>query len=74
MKDKLGREFEVGQSVVFGEGGSMTLLLGKILKISPKTVTIACEKPALVWRNGAYHTEGTYTEEYRRTPDNVVIL
>ena len=74
MKDKLGKELEVGQSVVFGEGGSMTLLLGKVLKINAKTVTIACEKPARRWLNGSYQQVGVYVDEYRRTPDNVVIL
>jgi hypothetical protein len=39
-QDITGKEIQAGHEVVFGMGQSMTLLLGLVVKINPKTVTI----------------------------------
>lgn len=64
MKDLLGRELNVGDMVVFGSAGSMTLRRGKVIKVNNKTVNITHEE----YSNGSYST----AVESRRNFEDVV--
>ena len=64
MKDLLGRELKIGDMVVFGSAGSMTLRTGKVIKINNKTVNIAHEE----YSNRSYST----AVESRRNFEDVV--
>jgi len=64
MKDILGNELSVGDTVVFGSAGSMCLRKGEVVKINPKTVIIKHEE----YYNGSYST----IQESRRNFEDVV--
>ena len=64
MKDILGNVLAIGDSVVFGSAGSMCLRIGKIVKISTKTVSIEHEE----YSNGSY----SRIKESRRNFEDVV--
>ena len=68
--DIMNQPINVGDTVVFGMGGSMTLLKGIIKKINKKTVTIQQTKVFVDWEG-----KTTYFEiEYLRSFDNVVVI
>lgn len=69
--DKLGNEIKVGDKVVFGMGQSMTLLIGEVIKINDKTVTILRK-----WKQQrmGYKEMFECQDEYRRLFDNVVVV
>lgn len=68
--DIMHQPINVGDTVVFGMGGSMTLLKGIIKKINKKTVTIQQTKVFVDWEG-----KTTYFEiEYLRSFDNVVVI
>lgn len=68
--DIMDQPINTGDCVVFGMGGSMTLLTGIVKKINKKTVTIQ--------GTGTYISmDGTVTtveRNYQRTFDNVVVV
>ena len=68
--DIMNQPINTGDCVVFGMGGSMTLLKGIIKKINKKTVTIQQTKVFVDWEG-----KTTYFEiEYLRSFDNVVVI
>jgi hypothetical protein len=66
MKDILGTPILLNQKVVFGSAGSMSLRVGTIVKVCPKTVIIKHEE----YNNGSYST----IVESRRNFDDVVVI
>ena len=68
--DIMNQPINVGDTVVFGMGGSMTLLQGIVKKINKKTVNIQQTEVFVDWEG-----ETTYFErEYLRSFDNVVVI
>ena len=69
--DIMNQPINVGDTVVFGMGGSMTLLKGIVKKINKKTVTIE-----VVRKCRDYYTQEIIYREtsYQRTFDNVVVI
>lgn len=65
-QDKLLRTINLNDGVVFGKAGSMTLHIGKVIKINAKTVLIEHEEYA----NGSYST----ITESRRSFEDVVVI
>lgn len=68
--DIMNQPINTGDCVVFGMGGSMTLLKGIVKKINKKTVTIQHTE---TFRN----CEGkffAFEKEYQRAFDNVVVI
>ncbi len=65
MKDFLGKELEVGDSVIYIEPGYKNLTKGKILKITDKRVRITDYHD----RNGIKNRDNTVI----RRPEDVVI-
>lgn len=63
--DSVGQAIQVGDTVVFGQAGSMRLFKGVVSKINDKTVTIEHEEYA----NGSYST----IKESRRAFADVVV-
>lgn len=69
--DIMNQPINVGDTVVFGMGGSMTLLKGIVKKINKKTVTIE-----VVREYRDYYTQEIIYRRtsYQRTFDNVVVI
>lgn len=68
--DIMNQPINTGDCVVFGMGGSMTLLKGIVKKINKKTVTIQRTEVFVNWEG-----KTTYFErEYQRAFDNVVVI
>lgn len=64
MKDILGNELALGDTVVFGKAQTMCLHKGKVIKINAKTVIIEHEE----YSNGSY----SRIAESRRNFEDVV--
>lgn len=69
--DIMNQPINAGDCVVFGMGGSMTLLKGIVKKINKKTVTIE-----VVREYRDYYTQEIIYRRtsYQRTFDNVVVI
>lgn len=69
--DIMNQPINTGDCVVFGMGGSMTLLKGIVKKINKKTVTIE-----VVREYRDYYTQEIIYRRtsYQRTFDNVVVI
>ena len=68
--DILNQPINTGDCVVFGMGGSMTLLKGIVKKINKKTVTIQRAETYRNWEGKFL----TFEKEYQRAFDNVVVI
>ena len=68
--DIMNQPINTGDCVVFGMGGSMTLLKGIIKKINKKTVTIQRTEVFVDWQGREMISES----EYLRSFDNVVVI
>lgn len=68
--DIMNQPINVGDTVVFGMGGSMTLLKGIVKKINKKTVTIQRTEVFVDWQGREMISES----EYLRSFDNVVVI
>lgn len=64
MKDLFNNEIEVGATVAYGKGQSKTLLLGKVTKLNPKTVSI----------DGAELNYDKTPKRITRAPREVVVM
>jgi len=68
--DIMNQPINTGDCVVFGMGGSMTLLKGIVKKINKKTVTIQRAETFRNWEGKFL----TFEKEYQRAFDNVVVI
>jgi hypothetical protein len=68
--DIMNQPINTGDCVVFGMGGSMTLLKGIVKKINKKTVTIQRTEVFRSCDGKLRHFE----KEYQRAFDNVVVI
>lgn len=68
--DIMNQPINTGDCVVFGMGGSMTLLKGIVKKINKKTVTIQRAETYRNWEGKFL----TFEKEYQRAFDNVVVI
>lgn len=68
--DIMNQPINTGDCVVFGMGGSMTLLKGIVKKINKKTVTIQRTEVFVDWQGREMISES----EYLRSFDNVVVI
>lgn len=66
MKDIMGKPIAVGDQVVIGLGGSMTLRRGEVIKINPKTVDVKLNsREGINWKQSG---------EPRRKPTDVIVV
>lgn len=69
--DIMNQPINTGDCVVFGMGGSMTLLKGIVKKINKKTVTIEVVREYRDYYTQEIIYRGT---SYQRSFDNVVVI
>ena len=69
--DIMNQPINTGDCVVFGMGGSMTLLQGIVKKINKKTVTIEVVREYRDYYTQEIIYRGT---SYQRSFDNVVVI
>ena len=70
MLDQMGKEINVGDTVVFGLPSCLLLHTGKIVKLSAKTVKVECVR---YHRRYEYYDAKNMTT-YQRAPEDVVIV
>lgn len=51
MKDATGQDLEIGDIVVFATYGYTTLIIGEVVKFTPKGVKVLYVKPRYNWGN-----------------------
>lgn len=64
MKDIFNTPINVGDTVAFALGGKHKMVVGEVIKINPKTITVERKQDGYAYK---------YTLEYFRAPENVVV-